>query len=291
MKQRIRTIKPEFFLHEDLFDAEKQTGLPLRLAFIGMWTCCDKEGRFEWRPRPLKSLVMPYDDVDFSRVLDALASRGFIVKYSSGGREYGAIPSWHKHQVVNNRETESKLPIPCHIVDVEEELTRAARVDHATAERTSGTGKEGEGEGKGTEERAEALLSSGADEISQAFAAYNDMASRAGLPQAQALTEKRKSALRGRLKDAGGIDGWRVALEKVAASPLCTGQNDRGWRADLDFICTQSKFVNIMEGRYDRTANHNARNGGNAGRSSAHDNLLAGFQASAADEPRGGFGF
>jgi hypothetical protein len=29
---RIRTIKPDFFTHEDLFDAEQESGLPLRLT-------------------------------------------------------------------------------------------------------------------------------------------------------------------------------------------------------------------------------------------------------------------
>jgi hypothetical protein len=32
---RIRTIKPEFFRHGGLFDAEIETGLPLRVAFAG----------------------------------------------------------------------------------------------------------------------------------------------------------------------------------------------------------------------------------------------------------------
>ncbi|GAA4169527.1 hypothetical protein [Shinella granuli] len=80
---RIRTIKPEFFKHEGIFDAEQETGLPLRLAFAGLWTQCDREGRFAWRPRQLKVDILPYDELDFLRVLDALATRGFIVKYAS----------------------------------------------------------------------------------------------------------------------------------------------------------------------------------------------------------------
>lgn len=292
MKQRIRTIKPEFFTHEVLFDAEKDCGLPLRLAFVGLWTCCDRDGRFEWRPRPLKTHIMPYDDVDFSRVLDALATRGFVVKYASDGKEYGCIPSWARHQVVNNREAASDIPDISEGAVITYEMTREPRVDDASQSCTSGReGKGRELEGKGRElEGAIAPLSS-SDDVKAAFDAYNAMAERAGIPQAQAMTDKRKSAIRARLKSAGGIDGWMVALGKVENSPHCTGQNDRGWKADLDFICTEAKFVNIMEGRYDRSANQQSRRGGNAGRGSAHDNLLAGFQASAADEPRGGLGF
>jgi hypothetical protein len=114
--QRIRTIKPDFFKHENLFDAEVETGLPLRLAFAALWTCCDREGRFEWRPRALKTDCLPYDDVDFGAVLDALARFGFVIRYEVDGKPYGAVPSWGKHQAVNQREAASK--IPPHIQDV-----------------------------------------------------------------------------------------------------------------------------------------------------------------------------
>ena len=109
---RIRTIKPELFKHEDLFDAEMQTGLPLRVAFPGLFTQCDREGRFAWRPRQLKADVLPYDDLEFSRVLHALSTREFIIKYEVDGKAYGFIPSWHKHQAINPRESASVLPPP-----------------------------------------------------------------------------------------------------------------------------------------------------------------------------------
>jgi hypothetical protein len=110
---RIRTVKPEFFKHEDLFQAEKETKLPLRIAFIGLWTVADREGRFKWKPNQLKLDCLPYDMLDFSRVLDALATRGFIEQYSDSDENlYGFIPSFGEHQVINNRETESSIINP-----------------------------------------------------------------------------------------------------------------------------------------------------------------------------------
>lgn len=148
---RIRTIKPDFFKHEGLFDAESDSGMPLRVAFAGIWTQCDRHGRFAWRPRQLKSDVLPYDDVDFSRVLDALATRGFIIKYASEGELFGFIPTWTKHQVINNRESEGDIPAPNHdaIEDAKERdasATRAAREDDAI--RKTESGREGKGTGK-----------------------------------------------------------------------------------------------------------------------------------------------
>ena len=141
---RIRTIKPEFFNHDRLFDAEHETKLPLRLAYIGLWCAADREGRFRWEPRRLRAQIFPYENIDFSRVLDALTTRGFIVKYCKAGVDdvcFGSIPSWHNHQVINNRERASQLPEPP--IDqqpIDACSTRDPRVTHA-----------GEGEGKGKE--------------------------------------------------------------------------------------------------------------------------------------------
>lgn len=135
---RIRSIKPDFFRHAELYDAERKAKLPLRIAFAGLWTAADREGRFKWEPRVLKLDCLPHDDVDFSKVLDALWESGFIIKYQVDGSEYGAIPSWKDHQHINAREAESKLPEPS------EECT-------CMHMRAHGEGKGREREGKGTD--------------------------------------------------------------------------------------------------------------------------------------------
>lgn len=145
---RIRTIKPDFFLHSGLFDAEFETGLPVRLAFAGLWCAADREGRFKWEPRRLKIQILPWDDLDFSRVLDALATRGFVVRYACPTGEFGFIPSFSRHQVINNREKQSDIPEPPEIKDSDAWGTRGARVGHAG--KAEGKGREGKGkEGKG----------------------------------------------------------------------------------------------------------------------------------------------
>lgn len=102
-----------------------------------------------------------------------------------------------------------------------------------------------------------------------AFDAYNAMALKAGLSRAQSLTEVRRKHLAHRLKECGGLDGWRAAMDKVAASSFLTGKV-KPWRADLDFILQASSFTKIMEGSYDDRSNA-ARSGGN----SIHDTFDA----------------
>ena len=146
---RIRTIKPEFFHHEGLFEAESQTNLPLRVAFAGLWCIADREGRFKWEPRRIGVQVLPYDGVDFSRVLDALTTRGFVVRYRVGDACFGLIPRFRKHQVINNKESQSVLPDPegnieensINTDESDASTTREPREDHACHK--EGKGKEG----------------------------------------------------------------------------------------------------------------------------------------------------
>lgn len=110
---RIRTVKPEFFQDERLYDLEAQTGMPIRIIFVGLWCVCDREGRFDWNPRRLKVQILPHDEgIDFLKALEALAEAGFVDRYSSGGRELACVPGFGTHQVVNNKERPSVRPAP-----------------------------------------------------------------------------------------------------------------------------------------------------------------------------------
>ncbi len=161
---RIRTVKPEFFLSEDLFDLEVQSGgLLIRLSFVGLWTAADRAGRFHWRPRTLRAIILPHDKTDFDDVLRWLCVGGFVCCYESDGERFGFVESFSRNQVINNREKESTLPDPV-TADVQVFFARDGdgwketkrRVgDASTTRRPRGRrGKEGkgrEGEGKGKE--------------------------------------------------------------------------------------------------------------------------------------------
>lgn len=142
MRPRIRTVKPELHKHETLFDLERSTGLPMRIAWVGLFTMADREGRFQWRPRALKAEILPYDEgLDFARVLEAWAAAKMILRYEVDGEAYGWIPTFFRHQVINNREGASELPGHPNEREILASLTREARVDHAG--KVEGKGREG----------------------------------------------------------------------------------------------------------------------------------------------------
>lgn len=107
---RIRTVKPEFFRHEKL----QELGPLSMLIFAGLWTQCDKEGRFQWRPRSLKLDILPFIDFDMEKELHKLAEHSFVAKYEAEDEFYGVISSFLEHQRISGKESQepAKHPAP-----------------------------------------------------------------------------------------------------------------------------------------------------------------------------------
>lgn len=109
----------------------------------------------------------------------------------------------------------------------------------------------------------------GVDLVS-AFDAFDAAAAENGWPAIAKRTTARKSKLRARIKDAGGLDGWAAALAKAAASDFCCGRAPPGGGRDkpfvltFDFLVQESSFTKLMEGNYDNRTSKGARGSGNA---------------------------
>lgn len=102
---RIRSIKPEITLDEDLADL----GFAARYFFLNLWCHCDRDGRCEDRPRKLQALILPWDpEVDANILLDELAPK-FLVRYEVGGKRYLQVVHFDVYQKPQ-KATASKLP-------------------------------------------------------------------------------------------------------------------------------------------------------------------------------------
>ncbi|PKR56365.1 helix-turn-helix domain-containing protein [Thalassospira lohafexi] len=103
---------------------------------------------------------------------------------------------------------------------------------------------------------------------------YNTMAEECGLSKAQVISPTRKTKLKARLKDCGGIEGWSAALDKIRGSPFLLGHTG-DWKASFDFLLQQSSFIKLMEGAYDRSnANQDHGYRGPGANQSGFDGLL-----------------
>jgi len=79
---------------------------------------------------------------------------------------------------------------------------------------------------------------------------WNSRAKRSGLPSIAKLTDARTRQIR-RMAKAYPVEDWQSVFAKVEQSPFLRGQNDRGWKADFDFVLNEKNFVKILEGKYD----------------------------------------
>lgn len=105
---RLRTLKPGFFLNEEL-----GTVPPCgRLLFAGLWCLADRRGRLEDRPTRIKVETLPYDACDVSELLDVLAEKGFVHRYEAAGHHYIQIVNFERHQTPHIKEAESTIPAP-----------------------------------------------------------------------------------------------------------------------------------------------------------------------------------
>ena len=97
------------------------------------------------------------------------------------------------------------------------------------------------------------LMVSEPDECRMAFDEWNVLAAKLRLPKAQAFNDQRKRAIAARLRDSGGIEGWRAMLEILERSDWLAGRTPKSSPATLDWISTPTYFTRIMEGNYEQS--------------------------------------
>jgi len=81
--------------------------------------------------------------------------------------------------------------------------------------------------------------------------AYNAMADRTGLPKAIKLEGARLRQAKLLVRKAT-VDDLTEAIDAIERNPWMHGQNERGWRADFDFLLQPKSFTRLIEGSYDR---------------------------------------
>lgn len=107
---RIRTIKPEMFLSEDLASCD----VTAMVTFAGLLTQADDSGRFLAHPAIIAGFVWPlrieHTPAHVARDLDQLAAAGIICRYTGcDDKNYLHFVKWEKHQKID-RPSASRMP-------------------------------------------------------------------------------------------------------------------------------------------------------------------------------------
>jgi hypothetical protein len=190
------------------------------------------------------------------------------------GKIIGRVVNFEKHQVVN-RPSPSKFSGLTIEWEPDDEpyifLTDNSVNDHDG--KGTGNREQGREQGKGGQRPSVAAptlaLEPDDDEpafldrtpVGEVVKAWNGMAEeveeRLGVkfPRVQKITADRRRLTLARLKDCGGIEGFKAAVGKVAASARLRGERNgnghEAWVCSFDFLVNERNFVKIMEGNYD----------------------------------------
>lgn len=237
---RTRSIKPGFFDNELLGNLPPLT----RLLFIGLWCQADRDGRLEDRPRKLKKTILGYDDLsteDLDEMLGSLADNGFIIRYDAGGENYIQVVNFKKHQNPHMKEKPSEIPAPPGMEDGlpikgEEPTEKGKGAEKAP----KGGEKPGDKEGQKEEDRTP---------YAKIMALYHEICT--SYPKIVAIDGKRRQAVGARWKNYQTIEAFRAVFMKAEASAFMKGTNDKGWKADFDWMMAPTNMAKILEGRYD----------------------------------------
>ena len=258
---RIRTIKPDFW--ED--DVIGLLSRDARLLFIATWNLADDEGRLRWSAPYLKASAFMYDDdIDnavVERLMTELEGLELVRPYRAGKAQqpFATVTNFARHQKIN-RPSASKLPDP-NGENVTQYQSDKKLSEPLTESVVSHSLTEGEGEGERERESRSSLRSDLVD--SAAADPPDDIPARMVeiwneelgdlLARPRRIDKTRRGKLLGRYRDTFGrdLENWRRCCQRIRGSPHLTGDNERGWRADIDFALTPNKLTRIAEGFYD----------------------------------------
>ena len=71
------------------------------------------------------------------------------------------------------------------------------------------------------------------------------------LPRCTVLSDKRRAAIRARLRGRYTMDDFKTVFAKAEASSFLRGSNDRNWAPDFDWLIADGNMAKVLDGRYD----------------------------------------
>lgn len=84
--------------------------LPARFVWAYLPCLADREGRLDDKPLSIKLNIMVNDDVDMDKILDELAERRHIIRYSIDNKKYIEIRNFARYQRIHPNEAVSRIP-------------------------------------------------------------------------------------------------------------------------------------------------------------------------------------
>jgi len=256
---RARGIKPSFFTDEALVEVPFEA----RLLFVGLWCAADREGRLEDRPKQLRIQLFPCDSVDVDGLLDQLQGENLILRYQVAGARYIQVINFKKHQRPHQNEVESVIPGPedCPPEPQGSTTKVAPEDDQGCADSDLGVPDFALTPDCCllTADSTKTILSEETpDQPPQTKATHSALVKarfehwKATFPEETArlsLTEDRKRAISGRLREGIAPETIDQAVTNARADSWWNGAQDGEWKADIKTICGKGSTVENLAAR------------------------------------------
>ena len=71
------------------------------------------------------------------------------------------------------------------------------------------------------------------------------------IPRVHSVSKTRLRKAKERWKENPSREYWVEVMKKIRQSSFCRGQNDRGWKANIDWLLRPDIHLKLMEGQYD----------------------------------------
>jgi hypothetical protein len=253
---RIRSIKPEFFIDEELQDLEAaHPGAHCMLVFAGLWGHCSKTGVF-----------LSFELAD---TLVLLCDAGFIRRFCVNDVEYGFVTSFEKHQRITGKEADASPVYPCYCSTItgeslgqhrgnigetpvkppdaqEREKERERDIDLPLPSKNEGSGCPENPDESPPEQKNEPVPKVPPGEVLRLYAEILPQ-----LPKA-VLTEPIRVAILARYRTNGmkTLEDWRRYFHRVRDSGYLCGEVN-AWRASLDWLVRPANFSKVVNGAFD----------------------------------------
>ncbi len=264
---RIRSVHPGLFTDEafvSLSDAAQ-------IFLIGIYTECDDQGAFEWKPIQLRLKLRGAKDGSVEPLLDELVAVNCVMSYEHEGRKFGLVRNFRRFQ--RPKKPNSTYFIPAEfrnyvgLSDAGSELSElnARSVPHQFP--TGGEippqmedgGWRMEDGGWKEEDTSASPPPKDPEFKSMIMATWNELAIDESLPRIVRPNDKHIASLALRLteyREHLGEDrevAWLTVCDKIRGSPFLTGKTSK-WRCSFDWIVNKTNFEKVIGGKYDDRA-------------------------------------
>jgi uncharacterized protein YdaU (DUF1376 family) len=190
--------------------------------------------------RKARSALIGFFTIEGDRLIQKRVERerqraAEITEERSKAGKVGAEKRWHSGKQNNGKAIANAIPLP---------IANGQQIDAPSQSHGSNEPIASSNEDVSAEPTVKPLTKQ------EVLDAWEERMVPLGFPRIAKMTGDRERKLRARLKDST-LEEWLRAFSALERSAFCRGENDRGWRADFDFLLQPKSFTGLLEGKYD----------------------------------------